>query len=109
MIYVAGPGHGGPGMVANTYLEGTYSEFYPNITQNEDGMQKPVQTVFLSWRNSEPRRAGDAGSIHEGGELGYAIAHAYGAVFDNPDLLVVLRGGRRRSGDRAAGHELAFQ
>ncbi len=86
-IYLAGPGHGGPGMVANTYLEGTYSEFYPNITQNEEGIQKLFKQ--FSFPGGIPSHAAPEtpGSIHEGGELGYSIMHACGAVFDNPDLL----------------------
>jgi xylulose-5-phosphate/fructose-6-phosphate phosphoketolase len=87
-IYIAGPGHGGPGMVANTYLEGTYSEFYSNISQDEAGMKR-LFTQF-SYPGGIPSHAAPEtpGSIHEGGELGYALVHAYGAVFDNPDLLV---------------------
>ena len=88
MIYITGPGHGGPGLVANTYLEGTYSEVYPNIAQDEDGHEAPLHPILVPRRHPEPRRAGDAGSIHEGGELGYALSHAYGAAFDNPDLIV---------------------
>ena len=86
-IYVAGPGHGGPGMVANTYLEGTYSEFYPNITQSEDGLQKLFKQ--FSFPGGIPSHAAPEtpGSIHEGGELGYSLMHACGAVFDNPSLL----------------------
>ena len=86
-IYICGPGHGGPGMVANTYLEGTYSEFYPRITQDETGMRK-LFTQF-SFPGGIPSHAAPEtpGSIHEGGELGYALVHAFGAVFDNPDLL----------------------
>lgn len=87
VIYVCGPGHGGPGMVANTYLEGTYSEFYPNISQDEDGMKKLFKQ--FSFPGGIPRHVAPEtpGSIHEGGELGYSLVHAYGAVFDNPDLL----------------------
>ena len=87
MIYIAGPGHGGPGLVANTYLEGTYSEFYPNISADEAGMKK-LFTQF-SFPGGVPSHVAPEtpGSIHEGGELGYALAHAYGAVFDNPDLI----------------------
>ena len=87
VIYLAGPGHGGPGMVANTYLEGTYSEFYPNITQSEEGLQKLFKQ--FSFPGGIPSHAAPEtpGSIHEGGELGYSIMHACGAVFDNPDLL----------------------
>ncbi|MGA3238319.1 MAG: phosphoketolase family protein [Bryobacteraceae bacterium] len=88
MIYVCGPGHGGPGMVANTYLEGTYSEIYPNICQNVEGMKR-LFTQF-SFPGGIPSHAAPEtpGSIHEGGELGYALLHAYGAAFDNPDLVV---------------------
>jgi len=87
VIYLAGPGHGGPGLVANTYLEGTYSEFYPNITQNEEGLQRLFKQ--FSFPGGIPSHAAPEtpGSIHEGGELGYSIMHACGAVFDNPDLL----------------------
>jgi xylulose-5-phosphate/fructose-6-phosphate phosphoketolase len=87
-IFICGPGHGGPGMVANTYLEGTYSEIYTNITQNEEGLQKLFKQ--FSFPGGIPSHAAPEtpGSINEGGELGYSIAHAYGAVFDNPDLLV---------------------
>ncbi|MGG6265905.1 phosphoketolase family protein [Leptolyngbya sp. AN03gr2] len=87
-IYIAGPGHGGPGMVANTYLEGTYTEFYPHITQDEEGLDR-LFTQF-SYPGGIPSHAAPEtpGSIHEGGELGYSIAHAYGAAFDNPDLFV---------------------
>ncbi|HKQ74130.1 MAG TPA: phosphoketolase family protein, partial [Blastocatellia bacterium] len=87
VIYICGPGHGGPGMVANTYLEGTYTELYPNIQQNEEGMRKLFKQ--FSFPGGIPSHAAPEtpGSIHEGGELGYSLAHAYGAVFDNPDLL----------------------
>ncbi|MBE9010583.1 phosphoketolase family protein [Pseudanabaenaceae cyanobacterium LEGE 13415] len=87
-IYIAGPGHGGPGMVANTYLEGTYTEFYPHITQDEEGLDQ-LFTQF-SYPGGIPSHAAPEtpGSIHEGGELGYSLAHAYGAAFDNPDLFV---------------------
>ena len=87
VIYIAGPGHGGPGMVANTYLEGTYSEFYPNVPMNAEGMKR-LFTQF-SFPGGIPSHVAPEtpGSIHEGGELGYALAHAYGAVFDNPDLI----------------------
>jgi xylulose-5-phosphate/fructose-6-phosphate phosphoketolase len=88
MIYITGPGHGGPGLVANTYLEGTYSEIYPNISQDEEGMQR-LFTQF-SFPGGIPSHVAPEtpGSIHEGGELGYALSHAYGAAFDNPDLIV---------------------
>ena len=88
MIYVIGPGHGAPGIVANTYLEGTYSEVYPNITQDEEGMKK-LFTQF-SFPSGIPSHVAPEtpGSIHEGGELGYSMSHAFGAAFDNPDLIV---------------------
>ncbi len=88
-IYVCGPGHGGPAMVANAYLEGTYSEVYPAITQDTDGLRKLFRQ--FSFPGGIPSHAAPEtpGSIHEGGELGYALAHAYGAAFDNPGLLVV--------------------
>ena len=88
MIYVTGPGHGAPGIVANTYLEGTYSEFYPNISQDEEGMKK-LFTQF-SFPGGIPSHAAPEtpGSIHEGGELGYSLSHAFGAAFDNPGLMV---------------------
>jgi len=87
-IYICGPGHGGPGMVANTYLEGTYTETYPHITQNAEGMQRLFRQ--FSFPGGIPSHAAPEtpGSIHEGGELGYALVHAYGAAFDNPDLVV---------------------
>jgi xylulose-5-phosphate/fructose-6-phosphate phosphoketolase len=88
MIYVSGPGHGGPAVVGNTYLEGTYSEIYPNIGQDEAGLQK----LFLqfSFPGGIPSHASPEcpGSIHEGGELGYSLSHSFGAVFDNPGLIV---------------------
>jgi xylulose-5-phosphate/fructose-6-phosphate phosphoketolase len=88
VIYVTGPGHGGPGLVANTYLEGTYTEFYPNVPQDEEGMKR-LFTQF-SFPGGVPSHVAPEtpGSIHEGGELGYALSHAYGAAFDNPDLIV---------------------
>jgi xylulose-5-phosphate/fructose-6-phosphate phosphoketolase len=88
VIFVTGPGHGGPALVANTYLEGTYSEFYSNIPQNAEGMKRLFRQ--FSFPGGIPSHAAPEtpGSIHEGGELGYSIAHAYGAAFDNPDLLV---------------------
>jgi xylulose-5-phosphate/fructose-6-phosphate phosphoketolase len=87
VINITGPGHGGPGIVANTYLEGTYTELYPDIQQNEEGLQKLFKQ--FSFPGGIPSHAAPEtpGSINEGGELGYSIAHAYGAVFDNPDLL----------------------
>jgi xylulose-5-phosphate/fructose-6-phosphate phosphoketolase len=88
VIYIAGPGHGGPGMVANTYLEGTYSECYPAISRDGDGIRQLFKQ--FSFPGGIPSHAAPEtpGSIHEGGELGYALVHAYGAAFDNPDLIV---------------------
>jgi len=88
MIYVAGPGHGGPGLVANTWLEGSYSEFYSNISTDADGMKKLFKQFSFPGGIGSHVTAETPGSIHEGGELGYALSHAYGAAFDNPDLLV---------------------
>jgi xylulose-5-phosphate/fructose-6-phosphate phosphoketolase len=89
VIYVTGPGHGGPGLVANTYLEGTYTEFYPDITQDEMGMKKLFKQFSFPGGIPSHVAPETPGSINEGGELGYSLAHAYGAVFDNPDLLAV--------------------
>src|SRR5438034_2253881 len=103
MIYIAGPGHGGPGVVANVYLEGTYSEIYPDISQDEEGMKKLFKQ--FSFPGGIPSHAAPEtpGSIHEGGELGYALAHAYGAAFDNPDLVVacVIGDGEAETGPLA--------
>ena len=88
VIYITGPGHGGPGLVANTYLEGTYSEIYPNIPQTEEGLRKLFKQFSFPGGIPSHVAPETPGSIHEGGELGYSIAHAYGAAFDNPDLLV---------------------
>src|SRR3989454_6247544 len=89
VIYVTGPGHGGPGLVANTYLEGTYSELSPNISQTEEGLKKLFKQFTFPGGIPSHVAPETPGSIHEGGELGYALAHAYGAAFDNPGLLVV--------------------
>jgi len=88
MFYVAGPGHGGPALVANTYLEGSYSEIYPNITQDEEGMKKLFTQFSFPGGISSHVAPTTPGSIHEGGELGYSLSHAFGAAFDNPDLIV---------------------
>jgi xylulose-5-phosphate/fructose-6-phosphate phosphoketolase len=104
VVYVAGPGHGGPALLANTYLEGTYSEFYPNIPQNTEGMKQLF--VQFSFPGGIPSHVAPEtpGSLHEGGELGYALAHAYGAVFDNPNLLAccVIGDGEAETGALAA-------
>ncbi|HQT25825.1 MAG TPA: phosphoketolase family protein, partial [Burkholderiales bacterium] len=103
MIYLAGPGHGGPALVANTYLEGSYSEFYPNISEDEEGMKHLFRQ--FSFPGGIPSHAAPEtpGSIHEGGELGYAISHAYGAVFDNPGLIAccVVGDGEAETGPMA--------
>src|SRR5487761_1360790 len=88
VIYITRPGHGGPGLVANTYLEGAYSEFYPNIPENTEGMKRLFKQFSFPGGIPSHVAPETPGSIHEGGELGYALAHAYGAAFDNPDLLV---------------------
>ncbi len=88
VIYVTGPGHGGPGLVANTYLEGTYSEVYPNISQDEEGMRRLFKQFSFPGGIPSHVAPETPGSIHEGGELGYALSHAYGAAFDNPNLVV---------------------
>ena len=104
VIYICGPGHGGPGMVANTYLEGTYSEIYPSIRQDAEGMRRLFRQ--FSFPGGIPSHAAPEtpGSIHEGGELGYALAHAYGAAFDSPDLIVacVVGDGEAETGPLAA-------
>ncbi len=87
-MYVIGPGHGGPGLVANAYLEGTYTEVYPTITRDAEGMRKLFRQFSFPGGIPSHVAPETPGSIHEGGELGYALAHAYGAAFDNPDLLV---------------------
>jgi xylulose-5-phosphate/fructose-6-phosphate phosphoketolase len=103
MIYVAGPGHGGPALVANVYLEGTYTEYYHNITQDEEGMKR-LFTQF-SFPGGIPSHVAPEtpGSIHEGGELGYALSHAFGAAFDNPGLIVacVIGDGEAETGPLA--------
>jgi xylulose-5-phosphate/fructose-6-phosphate phosphoketolase len=88
MIYIIGPGHGGPGLVANTYLEGSYTEIYPHVEQNADGIKRLFRQ--FSWPYGIPSHVAPEtpGSIHEGGELGYSLVHAYGAAFDNPSLIV---------------------
>lgn len=103
-IYVAGPGHGGPGLVANTYLEGTYSEVYPHIGKDEDGLRRLFRQFSFPGGIPSHVAPETPGSIHEGGELGYSLVHAYGAAFDNPDLLVccVVGDGEAETGPLAA-------
>ncbi|MBI5194103.1 MAG: phosphoketolase family protein [Nitrospirae bacterium] len=110
-LYIAGPGHGGPGLIANTYLEGTYSEFYPHIPQNTEGIKKLFKQ--FSFPGGVPSHVAPEtpGSIHEGGELGYAVSHAFGAAFDNPDLIVccVVGDGEAETGPLAtAWHSNKF-
>src|ERR1700676_2106246 len=111
MIYVSGPGHGGPAVVGNTYLEGSYSEIYPNISRDEAGLRKLF--VQFSFPGGIPSHASPEcpGSIHEGGELGYSLSHSFGAVFDNPDLVVacVVGDGEAETGPLAtAWHSNKF-
>ncbi len=111
VIYVAGPGHGGPGLVANTYLEGTYSEVYPNISQDADGMKKLFSQFSFPGGIPSHVAPETPGSIHEGGELGYSLSHAFGAAFDNPDLIVtcVVGDGEAETGPLAtAWHSNKF-
>jgi xylulose-5-phosphate/fructose-6-phosphate phosphoketolase len=103
-IFVTGPGHGGPALVANTWLEGSYSEFYPNLLRNEEGMRRLFRQFSFPGGVPSHTAAETPGSIHEGGELGYSLAHAYGAAFDNPDLIVacVVGDGEAETGPLAA-------
>jgi xylulose-5-phosphate/fructose-6-phosphate phosphoketolase len=104
MIYIIGPGHGGPGLVAHAYLEGSYTETYPNIERSRSGLQRLFRQ--FSWPYGIPSHVAPEtpGSIHEGGELGYSLAHAYGAAFDNPDLIVacIIGDGEAETGPLAA-------
>jgi xylulose-5-phosphate/fructose-6-phosphate phosphoketolase len=104
MIYVTGPGHGGPALVANTYLEGSYSEVYPYISQDEDGMQRLFKQFSFHGGTRSHVAPETPGSIHEGDELGYALSHAYGAAFDNPELVVacIVGDGEAETGALAA-------
>src|SRR5437899_6228087 len=108
VIYICGPGHGGPGMVANTYLEGTYTELYPNFLETEEGLRGLLKQ--FSFPGGIPSHAAPEtpGSIHEGGELGYSLSHACGAAFDNPDLLVccVVGDGEAETGPLATSWHL---
>ncbi|EQD58843.1 phosphoketolase, partial [mine drainage metagenome] len=108
MIYISGPGHGGPALVANTYLEGTYSELYPEIAQDEAGLKR-LFTQF-SFPGGIPSHVSPEcpGSIHEGGELGYSLSHACGAALDNPQLIVacVVGDGEAETGPLATGWHL---
>jgi len=105
MIYVIGPGHGGPALVAHAYLEGTYSEVYPDISQDHEGMRRLFKQFSFPGGIPSHVAPETPGSIHEGGELGYALSHAYGAAFDNPDLIVtcVVGDGEAETGPLATG------
>jgi xylulose-5-phosphate/fructose-6-phosphate phosphoketolase len=110
-IYVTGPGHGGPGLVANAYLEGTYTEIYPHIGEDEEGLRRLFRQFSFPGGIPSHVAPETPGSIHEGGELGYALVHAYGAVFDNPDLLAlcVVGDGEAETGPLAASwHSTKF-
>jgi xylulose-5-phosphate/fructose-6-phosphate phosphoketolase len=111
MIYITGPGHGGPGLVASTWLEGTYSEFYPNVPQSIEGIKRLFRQFSFPGGIPSHVAPETPGSIHEGGELGYSLAHAYGAAFDNPDLIVccVVGDGEAETGPLAtAWHSNKF-
>jgi xylulose-5-phosphate/fructose-6-phosphate phosphoketolase len=105
MIYVAGPGHGAPAVVAHVYLEGTYSEIYPNVSQDDDGMRKLFRQFSFPGGIPSHVAPETPGSIHEGGELGYSLSHAFGAAFDNPELIVacVVGDGEAETGPLATG------
>jgi xylulose-5-phosphate/fructose-6-phosphate phosphoketolase len=105
MIYIAGPGHGGPALVGNTYLEGSYTERYPSITRDEEGLAKLFKQFSFPGGIPSHVAPETPGSIHEGGELGYSLSHAFGAVFDNPSLMVacVIGDGEAETGPLAAG------
>jgi xylulose-5-phosphate/fructose-6-phosphate phosphoketolase len=111
MFYISGPGHGGPALVANTYLEGSYSEIYSDISQDEEGLKKLFTQFSFPGGISSHVGPTTPGSIHEGGELGYSLSHAFGAVFDNPDLIVacVVGDGEAETGPLAtAWHSNKF-
>ena len=111
MFYIAGPGHGGPALVSNTYLEGSYSEIYPDISQDEVGLKKLFTQFSFPGGISSHVAPTTPGSIHEGGELGYSLSHAFGAAFDNPDLIVacVIGDGEAETGPLAtAWHSTKF-
>src|SRR2546421_7187971 len=104
-MYVCGPGHGGPGMVANTWLEGAYSEVYPHVPRDGEGMRRLFRQFSFPGGIPSHVAPETPGSIHEGGELGYALSHAYGAAFDNPDMIVacVVGDGEAETGPLATG------
>ena len=103
MMYISGPGHGAPAIVSNVYLEGSYSELYPEISQDEKGLKRLFQQFSFPGGISSHVSPQIPGSIHEGGELGYSLSHAFGAAFDNPDLIVacVIGDGEAETGPLA--------
>ena len=109
MFYIAGPGHGGPALVGNVYLEGTYTEIYPDITQDEAGMKKLFKQFSFPGGISSHVAPTTPGSIHEGGELGYSLSHAFGAAFDNPDLIVACIIGDGEAETGLFGNRMAVQ
>ena len=111
MVYLSGPGHGGPAVVASTYLEGTYSEVYPNISQDAAGLKRLFTQFSFPGGISSHAGPQTPGSLHEGGELGYSLSHAFGAVFDNPELIAtcVIGDGEAETGPLAtAWHSNKF-
>ena len=108
-IYVTGPGHGGPGLVASAYLEGTYSEVYPHIGRDDEGLRRLFRQFSFPGGIPSHVAPETPGSIHEGGELGYSLLHAYGAVFDNPDLLALCVVGDGEAETGPARGELALE
>ena len=110
MIYVSGPGHGGNALISNTYLEGSYSEIYPNITRDIDGIKKLFKQFSFPGGISSHVAPETPGSINEGGELGYSLAHAFGAVLDNPDLICtcVVGDGEAETGALATSWHLNY-
>ena len=108
MIYISGPGHGGNSVVANTYLEGSYSEIYPSITYDEKGLQKLMKQFSFPGGVSSHAAPETPGSIHEGGELGYSLSHAFGAILDNPTLIAacVIGDGEAETGPLATSWQL---
>ena len=108
MIYISGPGHGGQSMVANNYLEGVYSKFYPEITEDEEGLRKLCKRFSFPGGVSSHVAPETPGSINEGGELGYSLAHSYGAVLDNKDLICacVIGDGEAETGPLATSWHL---
>ena len=109
MIYICGPGHGGPGIVANTYLEGTYTEIYPHISRDAAGIKHLFKQFSFPGGIPSHVAPETPGSIHEGGELGYSMSHAFGAAFDNPNLIVVCVIGDGEAETGALGDGLAQQ